>query len=542
MWYYVVNLLANEGFRYTTLRVNTKLRRVLLLKRELLRRVLSLCIAVLLAVSCIACSAGCGQQPSQSTTEQDSAISQTAIEQDALPTTTGRSLNKFTLEATLNTDEHRLNVTQSLDYANNTGIELNEIYFNLIPNAFGKDGGGIVMNNISVGSNKLELERVKETVYKLSLPEALAANDRLVIQMNYTVNIPDICSRFGYQKTTYNVGNFIVTPAVYDANGWSVKTYVDVGDAFYTDIASYEVKLNVPEGYVVAATGEEIEAGLYRAENVRDFAFCASDGYDELHDTWNDTEITVYYTGDMQRTAQRALETAQSSLELFSDKFCDYPYSTLSVVMSPLDGGVGGMEYPTLVMIAPEMTIEAVDDMDLAVSYSDFIEMVSLTIDYPVCHEIAHQWFYCIVGNDQICEPWLDEGFCRFAEYLYLETHPVDLSDRSPYALKSCFNSVHSMLTGGEPENEFIGEPEASSLSKNLYYWNEKDPMEYGQIYDVGATLLYEMRLKMGAESFDTALKEYVDRFSFDFVTTEEFKTFWSQKSNFDDLFAIYLS
>lgn len=49
-----------------------------------------------------------------------------------------------------------------------------------------------------------------------------------------------------------------------------------------------------------------------------------------------------------------------------------------------------------------------------------------LIIDRIVAHEIAHQWFYGIVGNDQIRYPFLDEGLCRFAEYLYEDAYPPE--------------------------------------------------------------------------------------------------------------------
>ena len=110
---------------------------------------------------------------------------------------------------------------------------------------------------------------MKETVYKLALPSALADKAQVQIDMEYEVRIPNISNRFGYQETVFNLGNFIVTPVVYGADGWVVEPYIDIGDAFYTDVADYDVVIHVPGGYTVAATGEEVGNGLYRAENVR---------------------------------------------------------------------------------------------------------------------------------------------------------------------------------------------------------------------------------------------------------------------------------
>ena len=59
------------------------------------------------------------------------------------------------------------------------------------------------------------------------------------------------------------MGNFVITPAVYENGAYAVEPYVDIGDAFYTDIANYSVRINVPEGYRIAATGELGADGMY---------------------------------------------------------------------------------------------------------------------------------------------------------------------------------------------------------------------------------------------------------------------------------------
>lgn len=59
------------------------------------------------------------------------------------------------------------------------------------------------------------------------------------------------------------------------------------------------------------------------------------------------------------------LDVAAKSLALYGEKFGEYPYSTLSVVLNGLTGGVNGMEYPTLVMIAPEISLDDFEKMGL---------------------------------------------------------------------------------------------------------------------------------------------------------------------------------
>jgi aminopeptidase N len=55
------------------------------------------------------------------------------------------------------------------------------------------------------------------------------------------------------------------------------------------------------------------------------------------------------------------------------------------------DLGRSGIEYPNLIFQGP------------------------VSLERPTTHEVAHQWFYSLVGNDQARDPWLDEGLANWA-------------------------------------------------------------------------------------------------------------------------------
>lgn len=444
----------------------------------------------------------------------------------------GKVLNEFNLEVTLDADQHQLAVIQSLAYHNNAGTALSEIYFNLIPNAFMSQGGGIDMNSVIASNTATTLQQVKETVYKIDLPTPLQVNETLDIQMEYTVHIPNIQNRFGYQDNVYNVGNFIVTPAVYGANGWAVLPYVHIGDAFHTDIANYTVTIDMPEGYTVAATGTQTTSGHFHAEKVRDFAFCANNEFEILSQKVDNTIIHVYFSDDMSKTANRVMKTSERALSLFNELLGEYPYETLSVVLSGMTNGVSGMEYPTLVMIGPDITLEKFEEEQLGGETDKNGYLV--IIDRVVIHEIAHQWFYGIVGNDQVSHPWLDEGFCRFSEYLYEETYPLEQPQPDfIYSLATFFSAEYEYIVSSEDGMDFV------DLNLSLYDWL-KGPEAYGMIYYKSASMLYHMEQEMGDVEFKKALREYVDTFAYDFVTPESFKQFWNEREDFSELFSLY--
>lgn len=243
------------------------------------KTVLVLTAAVMLAAVCFSgCKGAVGidsgrkKDPIRFTAEPTQAVLPTDL---VVPTSVPESLSvneneqkasSFVLDVTLSTDEHMLTVEQTTDYLNPAGKNLSEIYFNIYPEAFSADGGGAAVQSIKLNGSESQLENVKGTVFKAVLASPLAADERCRIEIRYSVRIPNIKNRFGWQENIFNLGNFVITPAVYENGAYAVEPYVDIGDAFYTDIANYSVRINVPEGYRIAATGELGADGMYHAK------------------------------------------------------------------------------------------------------------------------------------------------------------------------------------------------------------------------------------------------------------------------------------
>ena len=455
---------------------------------------------------------------------------------DAIPFPQGgEPINRFDLQFTLDDASHTLVVQEKLKYYNGTGNGLTELYFNLYPNAFQTDGGGIELKTFEIEGEASELAQADGTVWKTELPEELPAGETVGIQMEYIVCIPNINNRFGYQDEVYNLGNCVITPAVYGENGWTVEPYVDLGDAFYTDIADYTAEIEVPDGYMIAAGGTETQPGIFEARNVRDFVFCAGKAYEQRSAEVQGTEIHVFCDKELPETGEFLLDAACKALTLYNELLGRYPYDTLTVVSSGLTGGVSGTEYPTLIMVAPEVPLE---QFEMGISGSDGPgrEYYEAQLAVTVAHEVAYQWFYGIVGNDQIQDPWLDEGFCRFAEYFYEQEYlPEEIEGF--YWKRERFKDTDVMQRGGN-ENTISDQ---TKIGGSLYDWLN-EPAEYSSgVYDTPAAMLYQMMLQMGGEQFLNALKEYVAVFAWDFVSPGDFRAFWNGKEDFSELFALYM-
>lgn len=454
---------------------------------------------------------------------------------DILRNETGRRKNYYELNVDFDEGAESFIIDQNLFYVNDSDDVLNEMYFNIIPNAYSTgynyekaDGSAsdtskdmTCVNSIIIGDKECKFKRVKGTVYSLALPEGLKSNDTLKINMKYTVKVPHIQNRFGYYNGEYNVGNFIITPAVYENGEWACNPYVEVGDAFYTEIADYKVKLNIPEEYKVAATGI-LEDGTYYAKDVRDFAFFISKKCEVITDTYDDIEIAVYYPKKFAEGAEEALKCAKKSFETFGELFGGYPYDDFDITMTAQSAGVGGMEYPGLIMVSS-------DPLDLEFAKTDKRYYLG-QIDEIVCHEIAHQWFYGIVGNDEVNEPWLDESYANFSEKLFFYK-----SGKKNYDMGKVIDG-YMQLFYHEKKHE-----DKSEFVSNIYEYLNDESLHYMAIYLKGGKFHYEMFEKLGEDNYLKGLKEYVKTFAFDEVTTDEFVDYWSEKGDFTKLFKEYL-
>ena len=106
---------------------------------------------------------------------------------------------------------------------------------------------------------------------------------------------------------------------------------------------------------------------------------------------------------DMKRRALAILNAAVRAVGLFEAKFGAYPYGSLSIVQADLNDG---QEYDGLVFLATKF-------------YNEYDGSARSNLVAIGVHEIAHQWWFGLVGSDQAMEPWLDEAMAVYSEALF---------------------------------------------------------------------------------------------------------------------------
>ncbi len=186
----------------------------------------------------------------------------------------------YTIDVSLNDTEHTLEGFLKLRYINHSPDTLHFIWFHLWPNAFKNDKTAFTDQALENGEtkfyfsnreqrgyiNRLDFRVANNTlktedhpqyidIIKVNLPAPLLPNQATEITTPFHVKLPANFSRGGHTGHSYQVTQWYPKPAVYDRTGWHPMPYLDQGE-FYSDFGSFDVRITVPEGYVVAATGE----------------------------------------------------------------------------------------------------------------------------------------------------------------------------------------------------------------------------------------------------------------------------------------------
>ena len=394
-----------------------------------------------------------------------------------------------------------------------------DVRFKVFPNAF-KPSGLIEITNVSVNGIPVEkfwfLEK-DNTTLSIPLPSGVSYKEEIRVNLSYTVKVPNAEDRFGYYERIMALGNWFPILAVIEDGSWISHPYVSIGESFYSECADFTVKIRVERNQVIAATGslvEEHKIGnmtiqTWIASNVRDFALALSSNYEVYSVMWENVTVYSYYLPEHKEAGVLAAEIAARSLEIFSRVFGKYPYPEFRV--AEVHGWFGGMEYPTIVFISSRLYSKEI----IGSSSWNFLQRV-------ITHEVAHQWWYGIVGNDQYDDPWLDEALAEYSSMLYYKFVYGDrgfLKAFDEYVINNYY--------------EYIGEgkdlPIASSMDDfpSLEAYN-------AIVYSKGAMVLRLLSSLIGEEAFFSGLRLYFDQNKFDVAKPKDlikaFETSYGQR------------
>lgn len=379
------------------------------------------------------------------------------------------------------------------------------VYFHLYPNAFRKwrfgeeskpkKPGFIDISNVKV-NGKPTNQITRETVMKIPLSEELPKDKAVTIQMDYKLQLPHGGTRLNTFKQTAFLAQWYPILAVKDQEGWHIDPYTSVGDPFYTQISDFEVVFRLPKGYRVISTAEDVDSSsssliVLKQKNVRDFVAVLTKDYQVKRGKFGDIKVNLWYQKGMDDVAQPLLKSAITSMEFFTKQFGRYPYKEVDVVLGETGFGIAGMEYPGLVTSIPKIWTEKGETPAVNV----------------VAHELAHQWWYGVVGNNQVKEPWLDEGLTTFSEFLYMK-EKMKVDDRQ-------------LLKRASTQTDQIHQSVGITSVESLYRYPDSI---YGlMVYIRPAAMLFQLSDQIGKEKVLQILHTYYKKYQYRTATTEDF-------------------
>ncbi len=349
--------------------------------------------------------------------------------------------------------------------------------------------GCLSLSTVSVNGERAyyALSGENGSILTVPLPLEIAPGESAELYLGFTIAVPNTGSRFGVNDAGLMLGNFLPVMAVYENGAWRTDPYTDQGDAFYSETADYRVAVTFPKTHVLAHTGSTLEQteNYYEytyyiaAPRVRDFAFALIPDGKTAAVQSTAGRTAVHGVAGTQGAAQFSAEAAAYALDFYSRKIGLYPYAELFVV--PFDQA-GGMEYPGLVMISSRY---------LRSNHRDMGELV-------IAHEVAHQWFYAVVGSDQINAPWLDESLVEFLAFRC-------------YAERNGEEAAAALWA--ERFAEYGAAERAARLDASLYDFEGGE--YFTTVYAHGAALYRALWQELGDEAFFGALRIYFDANSF---------------------------
>ncbi|MEM9894813.1 MAG: M1 family metallopeptidase [Bacteroidota bacterium] len=388
---------------------------------------------------------------------------------------------------------------------------------------------------------------INKTMMRIDLKEPLKSGGDITFNIAWSYNINNRMTdggRSGLEyfeeddNYLYTIAQFFPRMAVYiDNEGWQNKQFLGRGE-FALTFGDYEVDLTVPSDFVVGATGtlqnpkdvltptqikrfdqaketfdkpviiitqEEAEANeksragttktwRFKAENVRDYAFCASRKFIwdamavELSEDNKPLAMSYYPKEGNPLWEEWSTAAVAQTLKTFSKFTTEYPYpKAISVHTASI-----GMEYPMICFNYGRPNPDG--------TYTDRLKHGMIGV---IIHEVGHNFFPMIINSDERQWTWMDEGLNTFVQYLTEQ----ELTDQLGYEFPSRRGPADKIVPYMSGERGLV----------RPIMTNSEQIRQFGSnAYAKPATALNILRtVVMGPELFDKAFKTYSERWAF---------------------------
>ena len=320
-----------------------------------------------------------------------------------------------------------------------------------------------------------------ETHLRVTLPHALAPGTRCSLEISFDTVVPYGPNRLGYTESCAVLTCWYPVIPLDE----SVPIYSAFGEPYSFKSGFYSIDISVEKGHQVFSGLEQVaktnegNTTRYKFSSslpIREAAFVVGK-FSTENRVLGDSKVCYAYNN----YHSGVLDYAAKAMELFGRWWGEYPYPALTLVEVPLEG-LQGMEYSGMILLS---SINR---------YDSFI----------VVHEVAHQWWHGLVGNNPETEAWIDEGLANYSTLLFFE----EVFGHSNYASRiqamqqqvgRDFGQLHCSLQDYPGEEEY---------RKNAYVR--------------GPLVWHHLRQQAGKQELLGFLRSIQDHYRFYHITTEE--------------------
>ncbi len=468
----------------------------------------------------------------------------------------------YKINANIDDTKDEITGEETLEYFNNSPDELSTVYFHLYQNAFqpgsyahaleiannqntvfGKYEAmkmGTLIDEFKVAGEILEY-KIDNTILIAKLKTPIKPNSSITFNIKFRTYWDEGTMRRRFKSFKpdelnkhFDGVHWYPRICVYDRKfGWETDQHL--GKEFYGDYGVFDVKLTFPSNYVVEATGaiqnerevlpielrkaidisnyssivkdehdknrivpnnykytikrEGTKTWIYHAENVHDFAFTADPTYRIGEVVWNGIRCIALA---QEKNAPEWRPTAQFVAD----------------VVSVYSKDIGMYGYPKIV----------------AADARDGMEYPMLTLDggnwpghqYVIAHEIGHNWFFGMIGNNETYRAMLDEGFTQFlTSWSIKKINNIPMHANS-YDEGSVYNGY---LNDAINKNDAFLNTHSDDFNSALGHGGG-----YRHVYYKTATMLYNLQYVLGDELFLNAMKHYFNQWKFAHPYPDDFR------------------
>ncbi len=491
----------------------------------------------------------------------------------------------YDINVSLDDQKHFLHAFETIQYTNNSPQSLMFIYMHLWPNAYQKKRtalfrqleknknkvyyrlnddqfGGIDSLDFRINNEKLKWEFCSGDsidIAKIYLTKPIATGETILITTPFRVKIPSASiSRLGHSGQQYQITQWYPKPAVFDKDGWQQMPYLNQGE-FYSEYGAFDVKITLPENYVVGATGDLVDGETemkwmktradsslsetfrnslsittngktnkkvelpsspklktlhFHQDLVHDFAFFTSKTYLVIEDavtlpnSKNVVKTLALFNPQYYFTWKNAAQYVAKSIYAYSKWNGDYMYKHATAVEGALSAGAG-MEYPNITVLP--------GDGD------------SMNLELVVAHEVGHNWFYGMLGTNERKYAWMDEGINTSNEIRYMEENYKRSDMLQSFGIPSWLSSKFGLsdLSDKKIQNlEYVYQTRTNMAQACNSNARNYSPGNYGAIVYAKAGLsFYYLRKYLGDELYDKCMQAYFSQWKIKHPQPEDLKS-----------------